>query len=111
VEDAQRICDSAPLAVSAELVLYRFKRNSESLIEFHSFSRAANRAELESPAGDAETLKQRGQHFKNFSIARGGLAARRGRPDDLGIDLIDLPISTFLGAFPANHGANAIQLV
>ena len=66
---------------------------------------------VEIPISDSEPVKHRRQHFQNFGITGGRLTARRSRPNDFGVNLVELAISSLLWPFSPEHRSDAIKLV
>ena len=71
----------------------------------------ADGVEVEGPAGDAELVEEGGEHFEDFGIAEGRLAAGGGRADDFGADLRELAVAAFLRALAAELRADVIELL
>ena len=65
----------------------------------------------ERPAGDAELVEKRGQHFEDFGVAEGRLGAGGGRADDFSADLRELAVAAFLRALSAELWADVIELL
>src|SRR6476660_9336388 len=111
VEDAQRICDRAALAIGIHSVFYWSERLAEGLVVSAAIRGTADGIELKGPASDAEPVKQRRQHFENFRISRRRFTARGCRADDLGSDLIELAIASLLRALAAELRSDVVELV
>jgi len=59
----------------------------------------------------AELVEQSGKHLEHLGIACRRLAARAGRSDDFGADLIELPIAALLRTLTAELRADVIELL
>src|ERR1022692_3874467 len=106
IEDSQRMGHGAPLAIDAHLIYYGSEGLPQRLIESGAVGGAAHRIQLQRPVGDADAVEQRGDKFENLRVSRRRLTARTGRADDFGIDLVELPVSSFLRSFAAKHWAD-----
>src|SRR5439155_10340725 len=73
--------------------------------------RTADGIKLEGPIRNAQTVKQRRQQFQQFGVARGRLATRGRRTNNLSADLIELPVASLLWALAAKLGADIVELV
>src|ERR1019366_2914084 len=111
VENSQRIGYGAALAVGAHFSYYGRERLAESFVEFCTVGGAAYGIELECPLGDTDAVEQRGQELKNLRVAHGRLAAGGGGPDDLGVNLVELAVASFLRALAAKHRADGEEFV
>ena len=111
VENSQRIGYGAALAVGAHFSDYGCERLAESFVEFDAVGGAAYGVEFERPVGDANAVEQGSQEFQNFRIAHGRLAAGGGGTDDLGVNLVELAVASFLRALAAKHRANREEFV
>src|SRR5664280_10988 len=56
-------------------------------------------------------VEQRGQHLQHFRIAQRRLTTRARRPNDLGANLVELPISSLLRPLTTKLWADVIQLL
>src|SRR5208282_1507221 len=111
IKDTQWIGDGAALAVSAHLSDDGLKRFAESFVVGGTIVRTADRIQLQRPIFDAEAVEQCGQQLQNFGVAGRRLAACAWRADDLGADLIELPVAPFLWTLAAELWADVIELI
>src|SRR5208337_3274299 len=101
----------AALTVGAHLANNRRKRLAEGFVEFRAVGGAAHGVQFQRPASDTYAVEQRREQFENFRVPGGRLAARRGRADHLGSDLVELAIAAFLRALAAELRSDIEELV
>src|SRR5690349_7984631 len=66
---------------------------------------------MQAPASNSKPLEKSCQQLKKFGIARRRFAARGGRPDDLGADLIKLAVAAFLRTFATELRPDIVELI
>ena len=111
VEHAQRIGFGATLAVRTHHVDDRLKRFTKGLVVAGAIGGGADGVELQRPAAQAELVEQSGEHVEHFGVAGGRFAAGAGRSDDLGADLVELAVASFLRTLAAELRADVIELL
>src|SRR5581483_2486082 len=109
VQHAQRIRLRAALAINAHASNSIFQRIAQCLQVNWTVIGTTDRVQLESPALNAESVKQRRQHLQHFSINGRRLTASSARPNDFRTDLVELAIAPFLRALTAKLRANVIE--
>src|ERR1700730_3387886 len=62
--------------------------------------------DVESGALQTDLVEKRHEHLDDFGIDGRGIAAT----EDFGADLVELVVTAFLGALPAEHGAYVVEL-
>ncbi len=111
VKHAQGIGHGAALTVGAHLRSDRFESSSQGFVEARAIRRTAHGIQFEGPSLNAQTVEQGGQHFKNFRVARGRLAACRRWADHLGADLVELAVAALLRTLAAELRTDVVELV
>ena len=111
VEDAQGIGDGAALAVDAHFRRDGNEGVAKDFVVAGAVGGGADGVDFEGPAGDAELVEQGGEHFEDFGVAQGRLAAGGGRADDFGADLRELAVAALLRALAAELRADVIELL
>ena len=111
VEHAERIDDSATLAIVAHVVDDAGQRFAQRLVVNRAAFIIADGIQFQLPVPDADTIQKRAQHFDDFGIHAGRFAAGGGRADDLGADLVELAIAAFLRALAAELRADVKKLL
>src|SRR5207302_6761039 len=111
VEHAQGIRHRPSLTVLAHPSDHRLQRLTQRLVELDAIGGRPYRVQFEIPVCNPEAVEEGGEHLQNFRIPRRRLAASGRRPDDLSIDLIELPIAALLRALTPEHRADAIKFI
>src|SRR5947208_4877760 len=96
IENAKRIRHCETLAVGIHLSHHWRQRLAQSLVILGPIVRTADGIKLEGPIRNAQTVKQRRQQFQQFGVARGRLATRGRRSNNLSVDLIELSVTYLL---------------
>ena len=84
---------------------------AQRLVVTHAVGGAADGVELQCPAAQTKFVEESGQHLEHFGVARRRLAACAGRADDLGVDLIELAVTSLLRTLAAEHRAETVELL
>src|SRR5437016_11840795 len=105
------MCYCAALAVVAHVPDCVLARRLQRLDIFWTVVGAADGVELERPSGNADAVEQSGQHLEHLGVDRRRLAARARWADDLGTDLVELPVTPLLRTLSAKLRADVVELL